>query len=235
MRGDIGYAKYLAEEEAYWQTRNTKVRSRNSTARPIYLIDEAQDSYEEEGLWTLLKNHHNTRNAPLFVLVCVYGATGVSRLRDPNIESQASKMHQKRRNLHSNRSWGVPEAAFQDELYCCLGLELHYLPILSEYSHTDRGQIHFLVSNRKWGIEILQCGGYTEIVEHATRFSSGGSYKKWDILEDYIILDFCSRSALREVKLEGEFSCYLFSKRKANLSVRSRNSETHFSHCYTAW
>ncbi|KAI9666281.1 MAG: hypothetical protein M1821_004216 [Bathelium mastoideum] len=427
-RDDIPYEEYLERSKAEWRKKNAALRPGNPNARPIFFIDEAQESYEEDGFWSSLKNYHLTRNKPIFVLVCVYGATGISRIREPNIESQAQQMHklqrielrpsmygnpcmlfrkeetaqvmekfaidkhckledrtveyihsatdghpgmvalmimhvirffepgkipralspslfhylmiqrenglvdylswygrgvwtssceeyvrtslrtptyrhlnlelldiqkalrevainlnglsrvqedfdafsfchkwgllhtephilgsegttftfasplhrrvayrrlfpgrepdavleslslqqvcvnaiarfspstlQKRRNSKSKRSWGIPEAAFQDELYCCLGLELHCLPILPEYSHTGDGRIDFLVSDRKWGIEILQCGGYTEIAEHAARFSSDGSYAKWGIMEDYVILNFCPRSALHEVKID---------------------------------
>ena len=112
-----------------------------------------------------------------------------------------------RRRRQSGSRWGIPEAAFQNELYSCLGFELHYLPILAEYSHSWEGRIDFYVSANKWGIEVLQCGNNTEIAEHITRFSTGGKYEKWGILDDYIILNFCPRSALREVWIEGKLPC----------------------------
>lgn len=111
---------------------------------------------------------------------------------------------QNRRYPQSNRSWGIPEAAFQDELYCCLNLELHYLPILSEYSHTKNGRIDFYVADRRWGIEVLQCGSKADIAEHTARFVTGGKYGKWGVMDDFIILNFCPRSALREVYIEGK-------------------------------
>ncbi|KAI9695365.1 MAG: hypothetical protein M1820_008660 [Bogoriella megaspora] len=427
----LSFELCLGEQEALWREQNAKLRPGNPNSRTIFLIDEAQSSYEEEGLWSLFKNYRNTRSNPMFVLVCVYGPTGVSRTRDPSVESQAQLIHElhgielrpsfpgnpcmlfrqeettqviqkfaidagrqlgdgvveyihlstgghpgmvgqlisflndfyfesgmkiprtlsvelfhflmiQRQNsfvdylarsgrgvwtsrsetytqdvlltpqyshlelldikialrevamnpnglvrtqtedfdafafchkqglLHTerqilgknsttfifasplhrrvayrrlfpgreedailqnlslqqvcinaiarfspgalqcrqdsqlNKSWGVPEAAFQDELYCCLGLELHYLPILSEYSYKKDGRIDFLVSDQKWGIEVLQSGGSAEITDHAARFSDNGRYKKWGIMEDYIILNFCPRSKLREIKIEDE-------------------------------
>lgn len=92
-RKNLPYKEYLTQEENFWQRWNARVRPRNPAARPIYLIDEAQGSYEEEGLWSSLKNHHNMRAQPLFVLVCVYGAAGISYVRDPKVESQARRMH----------------------------------------------------------------------------------------------------------------------------------------------
>jgi len=110
---------------------------------------------------------------------------------------------QNRQRSRSTKSWSIPEAAFQDELYSCLSIELNYLPILSEYSHTKEGRIDFYVSDRKWGIEILQCGNRTELEKHIARFASGGNYEKWGIMDDYIILNFCPRSALRSISLSG--------------------------------
>lgn len=92
-RNNLPYEEYLQEYKKYWQEKNTEIRPQNPKARTIYLIDEAQGSYEEDGLWLALKNHRNTRWSPLFVLVCVYGATGVSHERDPNAESQAQRIH----------------------------------------------------------------------------------------------------------------------------------------------
>ncbi|KAF2785826.1 hypothetical protein K505DRAFT_196452, partial [Melanomma pulvis-pyrius CBS 109.77] len=289
------YEEYLQDQKARWQVRNATIRPCNPTARPFYLIDEAQGSYEDIDFWTMLKNHHNTRSKPLFVLVCVYGAAGVSSTRDPNVESQAQRMHalqrvelrpstsfslcmlfqkeevalmvnkfaiynnyqlgseitftfaspmhrrvayrrlfpgrepdavvenltlqqvctnaiarfspvalQNRQRSRSSKSWGIPEAAFQDELYSCLSLELHYLPILSQYSHTKDGRIDLFVSTRRWGIEILQCGSNTELAEHVARFAPGGAYHEWDIMDDYVILHFCPRSALENIKFQDE-------------------------------
>ncbi|KAF2785482.1 hypothetical protein K505DRAFT_262002 [Melanomma pulvis-pyrius CBS 109.77] len=109
-----------------------------------------------------------------------------------------------------NRSWGIPEAAFQDEMYCCLEHEIHFLPILSEYSHTKAGRIDFYICDRKWGIEVLQCGTNATISEHAARFATSGKYREWNIMEDYIILNFCPRDALPDIRIEGKLPSYLF-------------------------
>ena len=454
-RGNLRFDwnRYLELAKAYWQERNTRVRSHNPNAQTVYLIDEAQSSYEEEGFWSMLKNHHNLRDKPKFVLVCVYGADGVSRIRNPNVESQARRMHalhrielrpsmrgnpcmlfkreetanviqkwaithgfrledgvleyfhsttdghpgmvglllkhfievfkmesifnyhqhidltnnsqsevcmtqtlstelchnlivqheksfvewlskwgrgvwspesegytnsclyaekyshlklsdiqkalrevairpcgytrlkrkdfdafaychemgylhteqpesrnkettflfpsplhrrvayrrllpgrepdaalksislqqvsinaitrfspaalQSRQPIRSNKGWGIPEAAFQNELYSCLLVELRYLPILSEYSHTRDGRIDFYISGQRWGIEVLQCGTSANIATHAARFTAGGNYQKWGILNDYIILNFCPRSALRDIKIQGKVPRFL--------------------------
>jgi hypothetical protein len=76
------YKKLLAEMLNTWRGSNASIRPSNPAARTIYLIDEAQSSYNDEEFWTMLKDHHNTRDRPLFVLVCVYGADGISHLRD---------------------------------------------------------------------------------------------------------------------------------------------------------
>ncbi|TEY39224.1 hypothetical protein BOTCAL_0466g00060 [Botryotinia calthae] len=102
----------------------------------------------------------------------------------------------------SNPNWGIPEAVFQDEMYCCLNRELHNLPILSEYAETKDGRIDFFIFGKKWGIEILQSGDNGRLQEHANIFQSGGKYHKWGILEDYIILNFCSKSSLDALKIK---------------------------------
>jgi hypothetical protein len=122
-----------------------------------------------------------------------------------------------RQDLRSSRNWGIPEAAFQDELYCCLNLELRCLPILSEYAHTKDGRIDFYVADKKWGIELLQCGNTREIAVHTARFGKGGRYQEWGIMDDFIILNFCPRSALRKVRINGKFFL-VFSFRPSDLS-----------------
>lgn len=98
---------------------------------------------------------------------------------------------------------GIPEAAFQDEMYCALSFELQNLPILSEYSHTKDGKIDFFIFDKKWGIEVLQCGSMSKIAEHTARFAVGGKYREWNIFKDYIILNFCSKSTVRKIEIEG--------------------------------
>lgn len=107
------------------------------------------------------------------------------------------------RNAQSQGRWIVPEAAFQDEMYRCLHHELRHLPILSEYTHTSEGRIDFYIYDKKWGVEILQSGSNAQIMEHAARFRPGGRYSAWNILDDYIILNFCPKSKLQDLKIEG--------------------------------
>lgn len=110
------------------------------------------------------------------------------------------------RSTQSREYGGVPEAAFQDELYCALNYELQNSPVLSEYAHTKGGRIDFFVFDEKWGIEVLQSGDASKIAEHAARFAAGGKYSRWNILKDYIILNFCSKSMVRSIEIEGKNS-----------------------------
>jgi hypothetical protein len=87
------FHEYLRRRELEWRERNSKLRPRNPNARSIFLIDEAQGSYEETEFWSKLKSTRVTRAQPLYVLVCVYGAAGISYKRDPDIELQAQRMH----------------------------------------------------------------------------------------------------------------------------------------------
>ena len=92
-REGLPYQQYLEQAKVIWEEKNAQFRSCDPNPRRIYLIDEAQDSYEEEEFWTELVKNYNTRGTHIFVLVCVYGANGISHTRDPNIESQALRMH----------------------------------------------------------------------------------------------------------------------------------------------
>ncbi|APA07795.1 hypothetical protein sscle_03g025650 [Sclerotinia sclerotiorum 1980 UF-70] len=105
-------------------------------------------------------------------------------------------------SFQSIDSWGIPEAAFQDEMYCCLNYELHNLPILSEYAETKDGRIDFYIFDKRWGIEILQSGNNGRLEEHANRFRYGGKYYKWGIFEEYIILNFCSKSSIDTLQVK---------------------------------
>ncbi|KAF7861591.1 uncharacterized protein EAF02_010545 [Botrytis sinoallii] len=102
----------------------------------------------------------------------------------------------------SNTNWGIPEAALQDEMYFCLSQELHNIPILSEYVETKDGRIDFFIFGKKGGIEILQSGNNGRLEEHVDRFKAGEKYHKWGIVEDYIILNFCSKSSLDALKIK---------------------------------
>lgn len=125
-RKNCPYEDFLRQKEGQWKTINAETRPRNPAARPIYLIDEAQGSYEEEEFWTTLKNYHNTRKNALYVLVCVYGATGVSRIRHPNIESQAQRMHALQRIELRPTLPGNPCMLFQREEVAYMVMKFAY-------------------------------------------------------------------------------------------------------------
>jgi predicted AAA+ superfamily ATPase len=72
-----GYLQQHQEREREWVRKNAELCPRNPAARTIFLIDEAQGLYEEETFWSTLKNYYNTRTRALYLLVCVYGATGI--------------------------------------------------------------------------------------------------------------------------------------------------------------
>lgn len=91
-RNGLPYQQYLEQQKSKWQEDNAKHRPYNPRARTVYLIDEAQNSYEEEELWSQTLKNRNTRRQDIFILVCLYGAVGTSRSHEPHIESQASLM-----------------------------------------------------------------------------------------------------------------------------------------------
>ena len=85
----VNHNDYLAEQRSDWAGWNAKIRKPNPNARTIYLIDEAQGSYEEDAFWDHLVKSRNTRSSAIYVLVCVYGAIAD---RKPGIESQTLRL-----------------------------------------------------------------------------------------------------------------------------------------------
>ena len=107
------------------------------------------------------------------------------------------------RRVHSNGRSIISEATIQDEIYCCLHYELHHLPILSEYAHSLSGRIDFYIYDKKWGVEILQNGNKSQVMEHMARFGPDGKYRSWNILDDYIVINFCFKSKLQKLRILG--------------------------------
>ncbi|MCJ1337992.1 hypothetical protein MMC09_003276, partial [Bachmanniomyces sp. S44760] len=105
------------------------------------------------------------------------------------------------RRVHSNGRSIISEATIQDEIYCCLHYELHHLPILSEYAHSLSGRIDFYIYDKKWGVEILQNGNKSQVMEHMARFGPDGKYRSWNILDDYIVINFCFKSKLQKLRI----------------------------------
>ena len=103
--------------------------------------------------------------------------------------------------------WKIPERAFQNELFLCLAQELLHLPILTEYPTIEGGRMDFFILDRRWGIEILQCGNNTTINEHIARFAPNGRYYSLG-MNDYIVLNFCPKSALPNIEVESESTYY---------------------------
>ncbi|KAF7861590.1 uncharacterized protein EAF02_010544 [Botrytis sinoallii] len=91
-RNNVPYQEYLDEQVTWARKDNARYRTHNPNARLIYLIDEAQGSYEDEQFWVSELRSRYTRSSRIFVLVCLYGAAGISEIQEPFIESQASKV-----------------------------------------------------------------------------------------------------------------------------------------------
>ncbi|EDN91312.1 predicted protein [Sclerotinia sclerotiorum 1980 UF-70] len=89
QRNNLPFDKYLGNEASKWQSKNSKVRPHNPAARKVFLIDEAQNSYEDGEFWHQNLKNYNTRSQSLFVLVCLYGISGISAAHEPGIASQA--------------------------------------------------------------------------------------------------------------------------------------------------
>ena len=87
-RKHLPYGEYLKRERLEWRERNAKYRPCNPRAKTLYLIDEAQRSYEEKDFWARELKNQGTRGQPMFVLVCLYGAD-VSIARVQGVESES--------------------------------------------------------------------------------------------------------------------------------------------------
>ena len=60
--------------------------------------------------------------------------------------------------------------------------------IYSEFNYSKAGRIGFFLKQPGWGIEIFRDGDLLE--QHVSRFTVGGAYRSWAIINDYILLDF---------------------------------------------
>ena len=74
-RNGHSYQKYLDEAAIQWRRMNAAYRPQNPKTREIFLLDEAQNSYDEFDFWSSELKNRLTTSQPLFVLVCVYGST----------------------------------------------------------------------------------------------------------------------------------------------------------------
>ena len=115
QRDGLPYQEFLTSKVVAWQRMNTGYRPPNPEARLIYLIDEAQGSYDEPDFWTNMVKNPNTKSSPLFVLVCLYGATDTLRVHGPINESQASKINSFRRIELRSSTPGRPCILFSPE------------------------------------------------------------------------------------------------------------------------
>ena len=86
---DVG--QYLEAQKSSWRRSNTRIRTPHPQAQTLFLIDEAQDSYDEEDFWSeVFKNHTRTRSSSLYLLSCLYGVAGIGR--DRHLLSRASQV-----------------------------------------------------------------------------------------------------------------------------------------------
>ena len=103
------------------------------------------------------------------------------------------------RHEQSGNQWQIPEAQFHAEIYSCIRKELHGLPVLSEISPDSRDSIDLYISFQRWGFTLLQNGTVTNILEDSVRFGPRGRYSRWGILDDYIIINFCSKETYQDL------------------------------------
>ena len=110
-RKHLPYKEYLEREKQIWRKTNARYRPCNPSAKTLYLIDEAQQSYEEKDLWARELKNQGTRTQPMFLLVCLYGVD-VSIGRLLGIESKSRNINSVQRVDLRPSSTGNPYMLF---------------------------------------------------------------------------------------------------------------------------
>ena len=113
-RNSLPWDEYLERETLRWRDSNSKGRPRNPQAKIVYLIDEAQRSYEETDFWARMIKGRNTRQDAMFVLVCLYGAD-VWLDRPQDVESQSLNVDAVQRIELRSSGTGTPCMLFKLE------------------------------------------------------------------------------------------------------------------------
>jgi hypothetical protein len=110
-----------------------------------------------------------------------------------NVIKKFSPHNLRTREDLSTTPQSIPEAQFQQEFYraCCVytGGCVTTFPECG----TPKGRIDFFIRSKKWGVELLRNG--SRIHGHHSRFTTGeyGTWLKETKMEDYILIDFCSK------------------------------------------
>ena len=139
------------------------------------------------------------------------------------------------RKKFSEGRWSIPEAVFQAEWYAALKSELKGYQIWSEHSQDQRGRIDFWLPDQAWGIEILQNGTLDAIKDHTTNRLQNdtnpdlcGKYRRWHIMKDFIIINFCFDSKHQDLRSTGKRDPNPLSPNMANDLKISARIPTYF-------
>lgn len=73
QRNNLPYEEFLNNAQSLSRVKNAAYRTCNLKAKVLYLIDEAQISYEEIDFWDTGLKNRLSRQQPSYVLVCLYG------------------------------------------------------------------------------------------------------------------------------------------------------------------
>ena len=94
------------------------------------------------------------------------------------------------RAAHSPATVHCPEAQYAFELHRCLNELLQGTNLQAEFSYASDGRLDLFIPGKRWAIEWLRDGDRTN--NHVQLFRPGGIYRGWGIIQDYILLDFCT-------------------------------------------
>ena len=86
-------------------------------------------------------------------------------------------------------------------MYRCLQRILPGYFIATEWQHDRSDRVDFYLPRDRLEIQSLLNGTPDEIVEHLGRFDETlcGKYSKWGIIDDYLVINFCSSSKYKDL------------------------------------
>ena len=123
--------------------------------------------------------------------------------------------------------WNISEAQFQKEMFNGLRRVLPTSLIDAEFTPPKKsGRVDFLLPSQKWAIELLQNGNTSQIMEDALRFDPKGTYGKWGVIDEFIIINFCRPTKRKDLQNSGTTVAHTHSSHRiiSNRVYRSKQA-----------
>ncbi|CAD6442763.1 f869516c-6d58-4bc0-8a97-9b85f90ecafe [Sclerotinia trifoliorum] len=90
-RNNLEYDKYLQQETEIWKAKNAEVRPHNPEATEIFLIDEGQNSYEDNSFWNARLKNMNLLSQPKFIIASCLDIYSLPVLHESDSFAQMSR------------------------------------------------------------------------------------------------------------------------------------------------